>query len=139
MQFVWLTRPLCHTASPRHLVDWIRYSERMRGFFKFKAITNPSRNRLEQYSVSSSPLLFPNSIHHSKMPPVPGRRKGLTPIQKWELCLLRAQNPTMKLGEFAELPACPRRPDGRPLPISSISDHLKGWEERVKHGPPEGA
>ena len=44
----------------------------------------------------------------------------------------------MKLGEFAELPGCPRRSDGRALPISSISDHLKGWEERVKQGPPEG-
>lgn len=44
----------------------------------------------------------------------------------------------MKLAEFAALPECPRRRDGRPLAISSLADHLKGWEETVKQGPPEG-
>lgn len=44
----------------------------------------------------------------------------------------------MKLAEFAALTDCPRRRDGRPLAISSLADHLKGWEETVKQGPPEG-
>ncbi|KAH8155117.1 uncharacterized protein LAJ45_00126 [Morchella importuna] len=69
----------------------------------------------------------------------PRQRQGLTQLQKYEICRLRAQHPSMKLAEFAQLPLCPRRRDGRPLAISSLADHLKGWEETVKQGPPEGA
>lgn len=63
---------------------------------------------------------------------------GFTPLQKYELCKLREKHPTMKLAEFAQLNNCPKRPDGRPLAISSLSDHLKGWKERIKEGPPAG-
>ena len=66
------------------------------------------------------------------------KKTALTALQKYELCCLRAQNPQMKLGEFALLEECPRRPDGKPLALSSLSDHLKGWRERVKKGPPAG-
>ena len=44
----------------------------------------------------------------------------------------------MKLAEFALLDECPRRADGSPLPISSLSDHLKGWAAKVKEGCPQG-
>ncbi|CUS07543.1 unnamed protein product [Tuber aestivum] len=44
----------------------------------------------------------------------------------------------MKLADFALLNECPRRPDGQPLAISSISDHLKGWKEKIKKEPPAG-
>ena len=69
----------------------------------------------------------------------PGRKAGLTPIQKYELCQLRAQYPKMKLADFALLKECPQRPDGNPLAVSSLSDHLKGWAERIKNGPPIGS
>jgi len=66
------------------------------------------------------------------------RKAGLTALQKYELCCLRAQHPQMKLADFALLEDCPRRPDGQPLAISSLSDHLKGWREKIKKEPPAG-
>lgn len=44
----------------------------------------------------------------------------------------------MKLSKFAELDDCSKRPDGRPLATSSLSEHLKGWQQKVEDGPPEG-
>lgn len=72
---------------------------------------------------------------------MPSKRQNVTsfmPIQKYELCKLREKHPKMKLAEFALLEDCPKRPDGRPLAASSLSDHLKGWEQRVKQDPPNG-
>lgn len=69
----------------------------------------------------------------------PATKVGLTPLQKYELCQLRAQHPKMKLADFALLEQCPRRPDGKLLAVSSLSDHLKGWAEKVKNGPPSGS
>ncbi|CUS08285.1 unnamed protein product [Tuber aestivum] len=42
----------------------------------------------------------------------------------------------MTLIKFAELPECPRREDGRPLPLSSLSEYLKGWKEKLQKGKP---
>ena len=66
------------------------------------------------------------------------KKTGLTALQKYELCCLRAEHPQMKLGDFALLEGCPRRPNGQPLAISSLSDHLKGWREKIKAEPPAG-
>ena len=66
------------------------------------------------------------------------KKVALTALQKYELCCLRAENPKMKLSDFALLDACPRCPDGKPLALSSLSDHLKGWRERVTKEPPAG-
>ena len=44
----------------------------------------------------------------------------------------------MRLAEFALLDECPRRADGSPLAISSLSDHLKGWAAKIKEGHPQG-
>ena len=68
----------------------------------------------------------------------PKARKGLSQSQKYDLCVLRSQHPEMTLGKFAELPECPRREDGRPLPLSSLSEHLKGWKEKLQKGKPSG-
>lgn len=84
---------------------------------------------------------FPSSINTAIMPPKPRGQKirsGFTPLQKYELCCLREKHPTMRLTDFALLAECPKRVDGRPLAQSSPSDHLKGWQDRVKQGPPEG-
>lgn len=64
-------------------------------------------------------------------------RRGLTLLQKYELCCLRAKHPSIKLLTFSQLEECPKRPDGRPLATSSLSEHLKGWQQRVDEGPPE--
>jgi hypothetical protein len=65
--------------------------------------------------------------------------QGLHPLQKYQLCKLREKFPTMKLSQFALLDECFKRPDGRPLAVSSLSDHLKGWESKVKEDPPTGS
>jgi len=44
----------------------------------------------------------------------------------------------MMLVKFAELQECPRRQNGCPLPLSSFSEHLKGWKERILKGKPSG-
>jgi hypothetical protein len=44
----------------------------------------------------------------------------------------------MKLSEFALLADCPKRSDGSPLALSSLSDHLKDWKKRANAGPPDG-
>jgi len=59
-------------------------------------------------------------------------------LQKCELCSLCAENPKMRLSNFALLDACPRPPDGKPLALSSLLDQLKEWRERVKKEPPAG-
>lgn len=68
----------------------------------------------------------------------PKRLASFTPLEKYELRKLREKHPTMKLLEFSLLDVCPKRPDGRPLAVSSLSDHLKGWEKFVKQLPPAG-
>ena len=74
------------------------------------------------------------------MPPTKSTSKkiGLTAIQKYDLCCLRSRYPKMRLAEFALLDECPRRADGSPLAISSLSDHLKGWAAKIKEGRPQG-
>ena len=72
------------------------------------------------------------------MAPNTAGRKGLTQTQKYELCLLRSRYPDMKLAKFAELPECPKRQDGRLLALSSVSEHLRGWKDRVQKGKPKG-
>lgn len=69
---------------------------------------------------------------------MPPKRKGLTAIEKYDLCMLRSKHPKMKLSEFALLPECPKRDDSKPLAASSLCEHLKRWEERVAEGPPTG-
>jgi len=64
--------------------------------------------------------------------------KGLTQSQKYDLCVLRSQYPEMTLGKFAELPECSPREDGRPLPLSSLSEHLKGWKDKLQKRKPSG-
>lgn len=80
-----------------------------------------------------------NRIDTLMMPPAKSTKKiGLTPTQKYDLCCLRSRYPKMKLVDFALLDECPRRADGSPLAVSSLSDHLKGWAAKVKDGRPQG-
>jgi len=65
-------------------------------------------------------------------------RAGLTPAQKYELCVLRSKHPNLRLSDFAELPECPRRPDGRTLPLSSLSEHIKDWKKKILESQPLG-
>jgi len=65
-------------------------------------------------------------------------QRGFTQRQMYDLCVLRSRYPDMKLAAFAELPESPKREDGSRLVISSLSEHLKGWREKVQKGKPSG-
>ena len=50
-------------------------------------------------------------------PTMPPKKVGLTALQKYELYCLQAEQPQMKLADFALLEKCPHRPNGQPLAI----------------------
>ena len=80
---------------------------------------------------------FPH-IPYPKMPPKKAGQRGLTQTQKYDLCVLQSRYPDMKLAAFAELPECPKREDGSQLALSSLSENMKGWREKVQKGKPSG-